>query len=82
MQTGVEYLQRRRPYNLSAQAAPVLCHSDREVLPCVSTQIPVFQFLPAALHSTTVCHEEESAYIAWNEHGKSQWALWLKCSLE
>ena len=49
VQAALEYLQRRTHHNLSVQPVPVLHHSDsKEVLPCVSMELPVFQFMPIA----------------------------------
>ena len=48
VQTGLEYLQRRRIYNLSGQPVPVLRHPRSEVLPCVQLELPLLQFVPVA----------------------------------
>jgi len=53
---GFEYLQRRL-INLHGQPVPVLCHSHRkEVLPPVCMELPLFQFVPAALCSVAEHH--------------------------
>ena len=45
VQTGFEYLHRRRLHNLSEQPAPVLCHPYYiEILPHVYMELPVFKF--------------------------------------
>jgi len=47
VQAGLEYLQRRRIYNLSGQPDPVLCHpQSAEVLPHVQLELPVLQVVP------------------------------------
>ena len=49
VQAGLEYLQRRRPHNLSGQPVPGLRHpQSEEVLPHVQTELPVPQFVPIA----------------------------------
>ena len=49
VQADLEYLQRRRLYNLSGQPVPVLCHpQSEEVLPHVQTELPMLQFMPIA----------------------------------
>ena len=49
VQTGLEYLQRRRLQNLPGQPVPVLRHPQREeVLTHVQTELPVLQFVPIA----------------------------------
>ena len=43
IQTGLEYLQRRRLHSLSGQPSPGLCHSDsKEILCYVSMELPGF----------------------------------------
>jgi len=50
VQTGLEYLQRRRLHNLPGQPVPGLRHPQREeVLPCVQLELPLLQFVPVAL---------------------------------
>lgn len=51
IQHGWEYLHRRRLPHLSGQLVPVLCHSDRKVIPHVCAELPMFQFplLPLVL---------------------------------
>ena len=45
IQTGLEYLQRRRLHSLSGQPVPVVCqHYCKEVLLHVSTELPMFKF--------------------------------------
>ena len=49
VQTGLEYLQRRRLHNLPGQPVPGLGHPQREeVLPHVQMELPVLQFVPIA----------------------------------
>jgi len=49
VQTGLEYLQRRRIHNLPGQPVPGLRHPQREeVLPHVQTELPVLQLVPIA----------------------------------
>lgn len=41
---------RRRLHHLSGQPGPVLCHShSTELFPSILMDLPVFQFVPAAL---------------------------------
>ena len=48
-QAGLEYLQRRRLYNLPGQPGPGLHHPQREeVLPPVQLELPLLQFVPIA----------------------------------
>jgi len=49
VQVGLEYLQRRRLYNLPGQPVSGLHHPQREeVLPHVQTELPMLQFVPIA----------------------------------
>jgi len=49
VQTGLEYLQRRRLHNPPGQPVPVLHHPQREkVLPHVQREVPMLQFVPVA----------------------------------
>lgn len=53
IEMSLEYLHRRRLYNLSRQPVPALRRSDsKKVLPPVTIELPVFQFLPATSCST------------------------------
>jgi len=50
VQTGLEYLQRRRLHQLPGQLVPVLHHPQSEVvLPQVQTELPMLQFVPLVL---------------------------------
>ena len=49
VQTGLEYLQRRRLHSPSGQPGPGLCHPQREeVLPRFQLELPLLQFVPIA----------------------------------
>ena len=64
VQAGLEYLQRRRLYNLPGQPVPVLCHPQREeVLPHVQLELPLLQFVPVAPCPVTGHHWKESGPI-------------------
>ena len=64
VQAGLEYLQRRRIYNLPGQPVPVLRHpQSEEVLPHVQTELPVPQFVPIAPCPVTGHHWTESGPI-------------------
>jgi len=57
VQTGFEYLQRRRLHNLPGQPVPVLHHPQREeVLPHIQVELPVLQFVPVARCPVTGHH--------------------------
>jgi len=49
VQSGLEYLQRRRLHHLPGQPGPGLRHPQREeILPHVQTELPLLQFVPIA----------------------------------
>ena len=60
VQVGLEYLQRRRLYNLPGEPVPVLRHPQREeVLPHVQLDLPKLQFVPIAPCPVTGHHWKE-----------------------
>jgi len=57
VQSGLEYLPRRRLHSLPGQPVPVLRHPQREeVLPHVQMELPLLQFVPIATCPVTGHH--------------------------
>jgi len=64
IQTGFEYLQRRRFHNPSGQPVPVLHHpQSKEVLPHVQMELLMLQFVPIAPCPVAGHHRKESGPI-------------------
>ena len=64
LKAGFENLQRRGLNKPSGQPVPVPFHpQNKEVLPCIQTGLPMFQFVPIALYSVAEHHWKDSGSI-------------------